>query len=319
MTRLKVKVTEMAAQGASNISIRLEPIYGQTLPGFEAGAHVDVFLANGLIRQYSIASAPFMDDHYELCVKLDSASRGGSRFVHEHLAVGDELEISLPRNLFALQPARHYILIAAGIGITPLISMAAELDRKQLSFSLHYYTRTLADVAFGERLASYLGTSQVHLHQSYAGRSPRQYLPEDLQRPSAEQLVYLCGPAEFMVHVEQSAKLSGWAPERIIKEAFSPTAVIADVGADTFEIELKSTGAVYTVHGEQSIARVLLDAGVDVPVSCEQGMCGACLTGVLSGEPEHLDMVMTDEEHALNNRMTLCCSRSRSDRLVLDL
>lgn len=319
MTRVKVKVVQLAAQGASNISVRLEPLPGQTLPGFEAGAHIDVFLPNGLIRQYSIASAPFMRDHYELCIKRESASRGGSLFMHEHLEEGDELEISQPRNLFALKPAEHYVLIAAGIGITPLLSMAAELFSKQQSFALHYYTRTVADVAFRERLETLFGKDHIHLHHSDAGRSPRQYLPLVLNQPGPDQRIYICGPAEFMNHVEGRLKQLGWPGDCVHKEAFSATPIVAQDNHGAFEIELRSTGLVYRVPLGQSIANVLTEAGVDIPLSCEQGMCGACITGVLSGQPEHLDMVLTDAERASNNQMMLCCSRSLSARLVLDL
>jgi vanillate O-demethylase ferredoxin subunit len=292
---------------------------GDTLPPFEAGAHIDVFLPDGLIRQYSIASAPFIKDHYELCIKREPRSRGGSLFIHEHLAEGDELEISQPRNLFTLKPAEHYVLIAAGIGITPLASMAAELFSKQLSFSLHYYTRTAADVAFRERLEMLYGKTHVHLHHSDAGRSPRQYLPEELSHPGPGQRVYLCGPSEFMNHVEDRVSQLGWAADCVHKEAFSAAPLVAQHNLGAFEIELKSTGAVYRIPKDRSIANVLIDAGVDVPVSCEQGMCGACIAGVLSGQPEHLDMVLSDAERALGNQMTLCCSRSLSARLVLDL
>lgn len=319
MTRVKVKAVQLAAQGASNIGVRLEPLPGQTLPAFEAGAHIDVFLPNGLIRQYSIASAPFMRDHYELCIKREAASRGGSLFMYEHLAEGDELEISQPRNLFALKPAEHYVLIAAGIGITPLLSMAAELFSKQQSFSLHYYTRTVADVAFRERLETRFGKNHIHLHHSDAGRSPRQYLPQELSHPGLEQRIYMCGPAEFMNHVEVRLKQLGWPSDCVHKEAFSAAPLIVQENPGTFEIELRSTGLVYRVPAGQSIAHVLLGAGVDIPLSCEQGMCGACITGVISGQPEHLDMVLTDAERASNTQMMLCCSRSLSARLVLDL
>lgn len=317
MSRLTVKVAELTAQGSGNLGIRLVPLPGQALPAFAAGAHVDVFLPGALTRQYSIASAPCNRDHYELCVKLEPGSRGGSRFVHEHLAIGDELDISPPRNLFAIEPAEHYLLVAAGIGITPLLSMATALKEQQLSFALHYYTRTRSEAAYAERLETQFAAGQVHLHYSDQGRSPRQHLPDGLATPATDTRLYLCGPEAFMHHMTDRALTLGWSPTQIHQEAFAPVAS-PHVG-ETFEVQVHSTGQVVAVPAEQSIAQALMAAGVEVAVSCEQGFCGACLTPVLQGTPCHRDSVLSDGERALNDQMALCCSRSRSGRLVLGL
>ena len=319
MTRLRVKVAQRSAQGNANLALRLEPLAGEQLPTFTAGAHVDVFLPGGLIRQYSIASAPHQADHYELCIKLQAQSRGGSRFIHRQLAEGDELQISWPRNLFALQAAEHHILMAAGIGITPLLSMAQALFSKNTSFALHYYTRTRDDAAFYQRLTEEFPGADIHLHHSDEGCSPREHVPDDIRsvRPGAQ--LYLCGPLAFMQRAQEQASQFGWAATDIHQEAFAaaPTTVMAD--DDVFEVQVNSTGAVFAVPPTQSIAQVLMAAGVDVPLSCEQGICGACLTGVIAGQPRHLDMVLSEEEQAQGTQMALCCSRSRSPRLVLDM
>jgi len=316
MSRLKVKVQQRSEQGTANVGIRLVAVDGALLPDFEAGAHVDIFLPGGLVRQYSIASSPAQPDHYQLCIKLEPASRGGSEFIHRQLREGDELEISAPRNLFALQEGQHHVLIAAGIGITPLLSMAEALHCRGRSFALHYYTRTAADVAFGERLRGHFAGAAVHFHHSSDGRSPREYLPAELAVPQPGTQLYLCGPSAFMSHLVERATAMGWAPEVIHREAFGATPLTE---GEAFEVQLNSTGAVYNVPASHSIAQVLMEAGVEVPLSCEQGICGACVTGVLEGQPLHLDSVLSDGEQAGNRLMTVCCSRSRSARLVLDL
>lgn len=318
MSRLKVKVQQRSEQGTANVGIRLVALDGALLPSFEAGAHVDIFLPGGLVRQYSIASSPTQPDHYQLCIKLEPCSRGGSSFIHSQLQEGDELEISTPRNLFALREGRRHVLIAAGIGITPLLSMAEALHSRGEAFALHYYTRHAADVAFGERLRGHL-TGAVHFHHSSEGRSPRDHLPEELAAPQAGTQLYLCGPSAFMSDLQQRATALGWAPEVIHKEAFSAGELPALTEGEAFEVQLGSTGAVYNVAPAQSIAQALMEAGVEVPLSCEQGICGACVTGVLDGQPLHLDSVLSAAEQAGNRVMTLCCSRSRSARLVLDL
>ncbi|MBD1552273.1 PDR/VanB family oxidoreductase [Pseudomonas typographi] len=319
MARLKVRVAQRSAEGASNVGIRLEALEpGGSLPPFDAGAHVDVFLPGGIVRQYSIANAPHDTGHYLLCVKLQAQSRGGSRFIHEHLAAGAELEISTPRNLFALRPAEHSVLIGAGIGITPLLSMAAHLAQEQQSFSLHYYTRSAEDVALRGHLGRF-SSAQVQLHHSNLGRSPRTYVPAELHPPQPGTHLYLCGPLPFMAQFRQRALQGGWPDEHIHTEAFSASDTAPPAEPGSFEVQLNSTGTVYPVPAGETIAQVLQAAGVAVSLSCEQGICGACLTGVVAGEPLHCDAVLSEAEQALNNQMALCCSRSRSPRLVLDL
>lgn len=318
MNRLTVTVAALAAEGAGNLAIRLEPLPGQALPAFAAGAHIDVFLPGALTRQYSIASAPSRLDHYELCVKREPESRGGSRFIHQALAVGAQLHISSPRNLFALQPADHHVLVAAGIGITPLLSMASALKEQQQSFSLHYYTRTRTEAAYAERLETQFGAERVHLQHSDQGRSPRRHLPDDLLQPGPNAHLYLCGPEAFMRHMTERAQELGWPTTHIHQEAFAPMAAQTAVG-DAFEVQVNSTGQVVQVPTELSIAQALMAAGVEVAVSCEQGFCGACLTRVVTGTPCHRDSVLSDGEKALNDQMALCCSRSRSGRLVLGI
>ncbi|KQR08014.1 MULTISPECIES: PDR/VanB family oxidoreductase [Xanthomonas] len=319
MSLHQVRVAAVVDQGHRQRAIRLEPIDAE-LPAFEAGAHVDLHLPDGLIRQYSIASAPHARDHYLLCVKLADASRGGSRHLCEQLSTGDRLQISSPRNLFPLHPGERHVLLAAGIGITPLLSMAEALEARGEPFVLHYYARRHADVAFVQRLQQGFSHGQVHVHLSDGGQSPRVHVPDALVQAGARDQLYLCGPAAFMDHFTTLAQAYGWSAAQLHREHFAPAALSLAHDADSaFEVELAASGRVVQVPADCSIASALLDAGIAVPLSCEQGMCGACLTGVIAGTPDHRDSVLSDSERAANAQITLCCSRSRSPRLVLDL
>lgn len=316
MALIEVSVTAIVEEGQGNRALRLEPVAG-ALPAFEAGAHVDLHLPGGLVRQYSIASAPHVRDHYLLCVRHAADSRGGSRHVCEQLAGGQRLWISEPRNLFPLQPGGPQLLLAAGIGITPLLSMAQALDARGEAFVLHYYVRSMAQAAFLPQLRTGFAHGRVELHASEAGQSPRTHVPEELLQASHGHL-YLCGPVAFMDRYAALAAAAGWPAAQVHREHFGALDS-ALPGDGAFEVELASSGQVVTVPADASIASVLLAAGIPVDLSCEQGMCGACLTGVLAGEPDHRDCVLSDGERAANDQITVCCSRSRSPRLVLDL
>ncbi|WP_175650764.1 PDR/VanB family oxidoreductase [Pseudomonas sp. Marseille-P9899] len=316
MTTIAVRISAIDEQGAGNRSLRLEPVSGD-LPPFEAGAHIDVHLPNGLTRQYSLAGSPRERGHYLLCIKHEPQSRGGSSFVHQQLAAGAELLISAPRNAFPLLEAEHYLLLAAGIGITPLLSMAEELQARGTPFSLHYYTRSPAELAFAKRLSDGFAEGSVQLHHSITGCSPRQHVPETMLARRPGSRLYLCGPAAFMAAQRERAALAGWPQSHVHTEAFAPAT--EGVVGDAFEVTLAKSGTTVAVGPEQSIAAALLAAGVEVPLSCEMGMCGACLTGLLEGEGDHRDQVLSDAERASNQQIALCCSRSHSARLVLDM
>ena len=316
MSLFQVVVTEATDQGEGNRALRLEPVF-EPLPSFAAGAHVDVHLPGGLVRQYSIASDPAAHDHYLLCVKREPDSRGGSRHLHEQLGPGHRLWISAPRNLFALQPQGPHLLLAAGIGITPLLSMAQALEARGEPFVLHYYVHAPAQAAFAERLRAGFAHGRVELHASSAGESPRRHVPEELMQAAGH--LYLCGPNAFMDRFSALATAHGWRGDQVHREHFAGTASGPQPGDTAFEVELASTGEVVEVAADTTIAQALAAAGVPLPVSCEQGICGACLTRVVAGTPDHRDAVMSAAEHAANTRITPCCSRSRSPRLVLDL
>ncbi|QGU85864.1 PDR/VanB family oxidoreductase [Erwinia sorbitola] len=320
MQTIEVIVDALSRQGSKNIALTLVSADGGPLPSWQAGAHVDLHLAGGLVRQYSLAGDPQQRDSYLLCVKREAASRGGSRFVHEQLRLGQRLTLSVPRNIFSLQPAEHSVLMAGGIGITPLLAMAEQLDASGQSFELHYYVKTQADVAFRTRLHQGFRHGSCTLWSGCEGHSPRRDLPPVLHQPEGKRL-YLCGPAAFMAHGEAEAINRGWSADRIHSEAFSAVAIPASAeSAEGFTVTLSSSGNSYFVPPEKSIAVVLLEHQVAVPLSCEMGICGACLTPVLSGEVDHRDTVQSQAEKSCSDQqIALCCSRSRTPELVIAL
>ena len=290
---------------------------GYALPAFTAGSHVDVFLENGLIRQYSLANCSSETHRYLIGVLQDEHSRGGSSFIHANFKVGDTLKISEPRNLFPIQAATQKAkLFAGGIGITPIYAMAHELKAKNIPFELHYFARSSTALAFAEQLQQQFD-GQVFFHVDDAPESKAD-MQQILAKPAESHHLYVCGPNGFMDFIIQSAEKNAWHSTQIHKEHF---VVVAQDATDNgeFSIEIKSTGQRIAVAADQTAVQALEDSGFCIPVSCEQGICGTCLTNVLEGEPEHRDMFLTEEEQAMNNQFTPCCSRSKTKVLVLDL
>jgi vanillate O-demethylase ferredoxin subunit len=313
---LAVTVIAKQFNGAGNVLLTLASASGQSLPAFTPGAHIDVLIPDCGKRQYSLCSAAASTNCYQICVRLDSTSSGGSRWLHQQLESGELLQISAPRNHFPLPHAPRTLLFAAGIGLTPLLVMAEELAARQADFTLHLYLKHADELAFRERLLN-LG-ERVVIHYSSEGDSLRQQAPDEITQPHNSALVS-CGPGGFMEHVQQLALQHGWREEQLHSERFKPVASAPVLAGGAFEVEIASSGARYAIGAEQSIADVLEDAGIEIELSCEQGMCGACITGVLAGEPDHRDEVLSQKERAANNCIVLCCSRARSPLLVLDL
>ncbi|MFD4511599.1 PDR/VanB family oxidoreductase [Streptomyces sp. NPDC058457] len=325
MQTLDVIVHTISLASGTSRSYELRAADGGALPSFEAGAHIDVHLGPSLVRQYSLCNSPRETGRYLICVRRDDTGRGGSRTLHRDLTVGRRLRISPPRNHFPLVAAGHHVLVAGGIGITPLLSMAEALAARGASFVLHHYTSSAAEAPLLERLqTSALGERAV-VHHSDQGDTVRAGLPTELQVPEPDTAVYVCGPAGFMTHVVAKATAAGWQPGQLHTERFAPAAppsAGAEAGAEVataFTVRIASTGTGYPVPADRTIAEVLTAHGVEVELSCEQGICGACLTPVLAGEPDHRDEVQTPDEHAANDRITICCSRARTPELLLGL
>jgi vanillate O-demethylase ferredoxin subunit len=288
----------------------LVPTVGR-LPIFTPGAHIDLHLPSGLTRQYSLWNAPEEAGLYRIAVRLDRQGRGGSAGVHA-LAPDTTVTIGAPRNAFALERAEMVVLIGAGIGITPLLSMAAELHRTCRPFRLHYIDR-IGKAAFRTMIQQAPWAAACRFHDTAAGRPDAATL---LAGCGADTRLYLCGPAGFMTDLRQAAGALPIAPLGIHEECFTPPAIVA---GDTFTLVTARDGRRHLIPADRTIVDVLRTAGYDITTSCEQGICGACTTPVLSGTPLHQDLVLTDVEHASNLVMTPCCSRSQSPELVLDL
>jgi vanillate O-demethylase ferredoxin subunit len=316
---LRVRVAVRRDEALDICSLDLVPVDGSALPGFSAGAHIDVHLPGGLVRQYSLCNPPGETQRYRIAVLRDAASRGGSATVHDQLQVGTVLDIGTPRNLFELDPAApHHLLLAGGIGITPLLAMAEQLAAQGGAFTLHHATRSRERTPFVAQLATAPYADRVHHHFDDGPATQKLDLAATLRSAPAGSHLYVCGPTGFMEAVLAEGRAQGWDEARLHREYFAaaPTGTAGDGG---FELELASSGRVIPVAADQTALAALLAAGLDIPMSCEQGVCGTCLTGVKSGVPDHRDQYLTPEERAANNQFLPCCSRASSARLVLDL
>ena len=291
---------------------------GSALPAFSAGSHIDVHLPGGLIRQYSLCNHPDEQHRYLIGVLRDPASRGGSQSLHELIKSGDSLRISEPRNLFPLiHEARRSLLFAGGIGITPILCMAERLAHSGADFELHYCARSSERAAFVERLRNSPFADRVFMH--FDGQ-PETALnaAQVLATPQPGTHLYVCGPGGFMQHVLDSARAQGWQEHALHREYFA-AAPVDSSNDGSFSVKVGSTGQVFDIPADKTVVQVLERHGIDIPMSCEQGVCGTCLTRVLEGVPEHRDMFLTEEEQACNDQFTPCCSRSKSPMLVLDI
>ena len=315
---IEVIIRAMRLEAEGILGLELVAADGAPLPPFEAGAHIDLHLPNGLIRQYSLCNDPRERHRYRIAVLRDAASRGGSQAVHELLRIGQHLSIGAPRNLFALdEQAPRSLLLAGGIGITPLLSMAWRLHALGADFALHQCVRSGKLAAFAERLASAPFAARAHLHRDDGDAAQKLDLPALLAAEPPSSQLYVCGPNGFMEYVLDTARALGWAEERLHREYFA--APEAESGGGAFTLRIASSGLELQVPEDRTALEVLEDAGFDIPVSCGQGICGTCLTRVVDGQPEHRDLFLSDEEKAQNDQFTPCCSRARSACLVLDL
>jgi vanillate O-demethylase ferredoxin subunit len=280
---------------------------------------VDVHLPNGLTRQYSLCNHPGESHRYLIGVLRDPASRGGSQAMHEQVKEGDLLHISAPKNHFPLaHEASHSVLLAGGIGVTPILCMAERLAVTGSSFEMHYCTRSPERTAFRERIGASAFASKVQFHFDDGADAQKLQLGALVGSARPGVHLYVCGPKGFMDWVLGAARAAGWPAEQLHYEFFGAEVAKSEDDA-SFQVKLASSGRVVSVAKDQTVVQALYAAGVEVAVSCEQGVCGTCLTRVLEGEPDHKDMYLTPEEQAANDQFLPCCSRSKSALLVLDL
>jgi ferredoxin-NADP reductase len=307
---MRVAAKRQLSQGV--IALELGPPAGEDAPAWEPGAHVDLHLPGGMIRQYSLCGDPTDPDSLQVAVLREEEGRGGSRHLHDVTAVGDVLAVGGPRNNFALDPSPNYLFIGGGIGITPLVPMIAAARASGAEWSLLYGGRSRSSMAFLDELAE----------------DPRvTIVPEDergmldlagaLGEVRPETLIYSCGPEPLLHAVEEAC--AHWGESALRLERFKARHDLPDGPGTAFEVVLDRSGISLTVEPGQSILDAVAAAGVAVPSSCQEGTCGTCETDVLEGEPEHRDSVLTPADRARNDCMMICISRARSERLVLDL
>jgi len=313
-----VVVAKKTIEAHNMASFELVPANGGALPPFTAGSHIDVKLPGGLVRQYSLANSASEQNRYVIGVWKDANSRGGSVALHEQINEGDTLKVSAPRNRFEV-PAdiKRAILIARGIGVTPILSIADDLKRKNIPFELHYVFALMSPDAFKAMIeaSNFAENTTFHLESTEAGQlldagALLTDQPEDTQ-------LFICGVDWWQDPIIKLAKQKGFTEDRIHVERF--TAKLAPPKLDkVFEVKIASSGKVIKVPGDKTVAAALEEKGVKIPTSCEQGACGTCKVKVLEGEVDHRDKRLKDPERA-EGYFLACVSRAKGNLLVLDL
>jgi ferredoxin-NADP reductase len=290
---------------------------GARLPPYKPGAHIDLHLPNGLTRQFSLVVPNADPDSYVVGVKRDENSRGGSRYIIEQMKVGEQIKISAPRNNFPLvEDAEHVVLVAGGIGITPIWCMAQQLAALGRSWKIHYACRSQTDMAFLGELKK-LDPKFVHLHFDDEAAGKVLDVAAAVAEAPANSHFYCCGPNPMLKAFEAAAASRPRAFVHV--EYFTPKDDAAAGASGGFWVELARSGEEYFIPEGKKILEVLYEAGVDVDYSCELGICGACETKVISGIPEHHDSVLSEEEQAANTKVMICCAGCKTERLVLDM
>jgi ferredoxin-NADP reductase len=314
-TELVVRRRSTPAEGVAILD--LAHPNGEELPRWEPGAHIDLMLSENLTRQYSLCGDLGDPNVWRVGVLRDPNSRGGSQYVHDNLAEGATVRVRGPRNHFPLVDAPHYRFIAGGIGITPIFAMLEEVQRAGSDWTLLYGGRTKASMAFADELAERYPERVTIWPQDERGILDLAPLLKD---PVDNTLVYCCGPEGLLTAVENQC--SHWSPGALHIERFAaktPTAEEAAGALDQYEVVCHRTGVTLEVTSDQSILEVLEEADVPIMASCYEGVCGTCEARVLEGTPDHRDSVLSGAEKDAGEVMLVCVSRSRTERLVLDL
>jgi vanillate O-demethylase ferredoxin subunit len=315
-TLLAVRVSQITYRASDVHSFRLVSPTGDDLPAFTPGAHVEVEIPNGSKRQYSLHNRAGEIRYYEIGVKLETNGRGGSRFLHKDLRVGDVLTISPPINHFEMvEGASKYVLIGAGIGVTPIIAMARRLTELNADFTLHYCGRSRESLAFLDDAHEICG-DKLHLHIDGGDPSRGLNIKRLIDELALETQVYCCGPTPFNAAFRDA--MPSDRRNSLHFESFAAAAPVAVAGATgVHEVEVAGTGQVIQIPPDQSVLDALRSGGCEIASSCEVGTCGSCRVRLLEGEVDHQDFVLTDDEQS--DWMMVCVSRPKSARIVVDL
>lgn len=312
---LDARIHSIAHEAQGILLFDIRPTRGQQFPGFEAGAHIDLHLPNGLNRSYSIVNSQDDSDRYLIAVKNEVSGRGGSRFIHAELRVGDTIRIGGPRNNFRLREmASHSVLIAGGIGITPLYGMIQRLEHLNRSWELHYAAADREQAAFVPQLEALQSGTHFYF-RSDRPMQPALDLHEVVSSAPDDADFYCCGPNRMLEAFEVAT--ASRKPENVHAEYFTAREAPAVEGG--FEVTLQRSGRRVMIQPGETILDALIKLGVDIPFSCMEGVCGSCQVGVVEGIPDHRDLILSKQEREKNDRMLVCCSGSKSARLVLDL
>jgi tetrachlorobenzoquinone reductase len=317
-SNMQVRVKQISYESENVNSYELVALAGGDLVPFTAGCHIDLHLPNGMIRSYSLVNDQSERNRYVVAVSKDAASRGGSSFIHETMRAGDIINISHPRNNFVLQEdAAHSVLIAGGIGITPLLSMIRRLETLGRSWQLFYTTRTRVAAAFLDELNSLRSGIHSNLHLNFDQEPPGRMLdlPAIVKDAPSNAHLYCCGPVPMLEAFE--AATANRPANHVHVEYFKAKEKRAAGGG--FEVKLARSKRTIAVPTGKTVLDALLDAGIAVSYACTEGVCGTCETRVIEGIPDHRDLFLSKEEHAANKTMMICCSGSKSPTIVLDL
>lgn len=312
----RIVAIELAAEDI--LSFVLRPMDISLAERIDPGSHVDVHLPNGMMRSYSLSNGPGPRRTLRLTVARDANSRGGSTYMHDKLRVGQILEISKPRNNFDLdEQGALSVFIAGGIGVTPFIPMITRLNQIGKPWRLHYCTRNRERAALIDEIEQLAADGPGDFLPNYDDTDGIFDLAGTLDSLPQHAHVYCCGPSSMLDTFRNGAQKAGIPSDQVHFEYFSTDTVSATEGG--FVVALQKSGSEITVQPGETILQALVKHGINIPYSCEEGICGACETHVIEGTPDHRDMILTDQEKAASKTMMVCCSGSKSPRLVLDL
>lgn len=321
LQKLNLKIHDIRCEAKDTLVIELKDSKNALLPEFSAGSHLEVYLKTGLTRHYSLLNDPTERDRYVIAVSLDANSKGGSKFIHQKLKVGDMLTVSTPRNNFPLLDVDEYCFVAGGIGITPMLSMIHWCVANNKKWRLYYAVRNRQRAAFYEYLSNVEQKQNIHFHFNDENEALLD-LDQIVQSATANEHIYCCGPNPLMLALKDTAAHMG---DRVHFEWFSAPTIAAthhqegDAQGSDFTVKLAQSGHEIIVRSEQSILEAIEEQGIEIPFSCRAGICRACECKVLNGEPEHLDAILSESEKQSNQSMLICVSRSRSKVLELDI
>ena len=315
---VNAKVVVVIDVAKNTKSFVFEPVDKNTFPPFTPGAHINIYLPSGKVRSYSLVNPSYENNRYQIAVKLEINGRGGSKEMHENISVGTVLKISTPKNNFVLyENVQKYILISGGIGITPMISMAHKLTELDKHFEFHICAKEEAFIPFRYELQNWSFAPNVEIHIDKDSKSSIE-LSKVLAKPDDNTLLYICGPSGFNNWVKQEGLNLGWKTDQIKEELFSMNHTGSTV-TRSFEVILHNSGKTISVEKDATIIDALLMNNIKVDYTCLQGTCGTCITPVIEGAIDHRDAILSDAEKMSGNKMCLCVSRAKNDKIVLDL